>query len=147
MFNQEFCLKYFFRLGHMLSVITLGGKVIMDYLFPCLQSQQTTGSNVFFGSMGSLLIISGFVNTYILPGKEKLQNKYSFWMGALQIKMITSKNLYISKRYHIFNSPLQHPSPQDIVRFPNQGLSILFCVVMDNDISIPEILQGILDRK
>jgi hypothetical protein len=34
MYNQEFWVKYIFRLSHMISVIVLGGKIILDHIFP-----------------------------------------------------------------------------------------------------------------
>jgi hypothetical protein len=43
MYNKEFWTKYTFRFLHMLSVISLGGKIIGDYMFPT-QDESTTGS-------------------------------------------------------------------------------------------------------
>ena len=46
-------------------VIALGGKIISDYLFPN-KEELTKGASIFYGTCGVLLIIAGFINTFLL---------------------------------------------------------------------------------
>jgi hypothetical protein len=69
MYNREFILKYIFRLIHISTVVVLGGKIIYEFLFPCGDPSNKKGSIIFAAIMGILMMISGFVNTFLLKGK------------------------------------------------------------------------------
>lgn len=88
MYNQEFWLKYTFRLLHIGPVIALGGKIIYDYLFPC--NQELTKPQIYFAAIaGVLLMVAGIVNMFLLKPKEKLKNKSKLWIGAIHLKTMT----------------------------------------------------------
>ncbi len=69
MYTREFVLKYIFRLIHISTVVILGGKIIYDFLFPCGEPANKTGSIAFSAVMGILMMIAGFVNIFLLKGK------------------------------------------------------------------------------
>lgn len=73
MYNKEFIFKYIFRTIHMLTVVIIGGNAIFSYLFPCIQTPPLTGSSIAFNTIcGLLMMISGFINIFILKVKSKI---------------------------------------------------------------------------
>jgi hypothetical protein len=47
----------------------LGGKVIYDCLFPCGEPYNKSGSIAFASVVSVLMMISGFINIFLLKGK------------------------------------------------------------------------------
>lgn len=94
MYNREFVLKYIFRLTHISTVVILGGKIIYDYLFPCGEPANKLGSAIFASICGVLMMVAGFVNIFLLKGKQKLGEKYKFWVSVLHLKLVTCKYLF-----------------------------------------------------
>ncbi|KAM3130139.1 hypothetical protein pb186bvf_017742 [Paramecium bursaria] len=69
----------------MFSVITLGGKIVYEYLFPCQAIDST-----FQWIVSILLIISGFSNLYILKPKTTMFEQSTQWIGIVHLKLLTS---------------------------------------------------------
>lgn len=100
MYDKAFWVKYAFRLAHMASVIFLGGRVLVSYLYPCEGETLTKGNRkimhlgmkIAFAVSGAVLIISGFVNMFILNCKDKLKEHYKLWVSLVHIKLLTSIN-------------------------------------------------------
>ncbi len=87
--NSQIITKYIFRFFHIAPVCALSGKVIYDYLFP-VDVESSKGSNIFSAVCGVLLIIAGFVNTFLLKPKENLKEKRLFWIGLSHLKLVIS---------------------------------------------------------
>lgn len=93
--DQEVWLKYVFRVLHIGPVIILGGKILNDYLLN--KGQEVGDLKMFYAAMGIILMVAGtqisnvgFVNTFILKPKEKMQGDAKLWIGVHHTKLLLS---------------------------------------------------------
>ena len=71
----------------MLSTAVLSGMIILNYLFD-LQStfSQQPGLKKLHMICGTVLIVSGFANIFLIKGKKKIQPKHKLWSHMLHLK-------------------------------------------------------------
>lgn len=85
MYNSQFWLKYTFRIFHVLTFTTIGSSVIYEYLF-----DQPQLEIIFSWTLSAILMISGFINIYLLEPHQKMQSRARFWVGLTHIKLIST---------------------------------------------------------
>lgn len=92
--GKDFWIKFLLRVAHMFGVIALGGAVVYDHIFPCAASDGSRGSPIFNAIFGIIIIISGFINTYVLQPKQKMGEKAKFWIGFMHLKLVIGNIKY-----------------------------------------------------
>ncbi|KAM3127828.1 hypothetical protein pb186bvf_020059 [Paramecium bursaria] len=138
---NNFWVKYTFRFLHISTVVALGGKIIYDYIFPCGTNEISKSQAIFAAVAGTILILSGFINIFILKGKEKMKDNHKFWTGVLHTKFLTCI---------LINYP-SNSCIDSIKQTCIQIICLRCCILLCSGhviyITIFEILQRILDRR
>ena len=80
-------IKVVSRIAHMLSTAVLSGMIILNYLFN-LQStfSQHAGIKQLHMICGTVLIVSGLANIFLIKGKKKIMAHHKPWSHMLHFK-------------------------------------------------------------
>ena len=80
-------IKVVSRIAHMLSTAVLSGMIILNYLFN-LQStfSQHAGVKQLHMICGTVLIVSGLANIFLIKGKKKIMAHHKPWSHMLHFK-------------------------------------------------------------
>ena len=88
-------LKFVSRLTHMVTVGILGGSIILNFFFGEVIKESVLDHPIrqgiftkVFAITGTLLIISGCANIFLIKGGKTVEDKYQYWYYFLALKFI-----------------------------------------------------------
>ena len=101
-----YTIKFISRLTHMLTVAILSGEIIYNYMYGIsAQIQQYPSYKRLHMIVGSLLVLSGFFNIFLIKGKKKLKSHQKIWLHLLELKFVISV-LFLTPLYGLMLSKM-----------------------------------------
>lgn len=87
MLTSLFIAKWLFRIGHVLPVAAISGKVFFDLLVRG-NPEPANGELGLEVALDVILIVSGFINMFLLKPKETFPTGLKPWKFAMYFKLI-----------------------------------------------------------
>lgn len=84
-------IKIISRIAHMFTVAILSGAVVLNYFFglSTMLKDEPAYKRLFIIS-GVILMISGFMNIFLIKGKKQLKPEHKLWATMLKLKFVVA---------------------------------------------------------